>query len=147
MAHQVDSPASTTLLDYLRDHLKLKGAKRGCGSGDCGACTVLVDGELVYACIHTLGAAWGKSVITIEGISEPGTMHPVQEAFLAKDALQCGFCTPGMVMSAVALLKTIESPTRDQIKHFMNGNLCRCGSYGAILQAIEEIAGNGAQTE
>ena len=136
-----------TLLDYLRDRLKLKGAKLGCGSGDCGACTVLVDGEPVYACIHTLGAAWGKSVITIEGISEPGTMHPVQEAFLAKGALQCGFCTPGMVMSAVALLETFEAPTRDQIKHFMNGNLCRCGSYGAILQAIEEIAGNGAQIE
>ncbi len=136
-----------TLLDYLRDCLKLKGTKLGCGSGDCGACTILVDGEPVYACIYALGAAQGKSVTTIEGIARQGAMHPVQEAFLAKGALQCGFCTPGMVMSAVALLEAFEAPTRDQIKLFMNGNLCRCGSYGAILQAIEEITGNGAKVE
>lgn len=136
-----------TLLEYLREVLNLKGTKLGCGSGDCGACTILVDGEPVYACIYAVGAAQGKSVTTIEGISEQGVLHPVQEAFLAKGALQCGFCTPGMVMSALALLQAIEHPTRDQIKHFMNGNLCRCGSYGAIMQAIEEIAGDGPHVE
>lgn len=145
--HQVNAPGGITLLEYLRDHLKLKGSKLGCGSGDCGACTILVDGEPVYACIYALGAAVGKAVITIEGIAEPGTLHPVQEAFLAKGALQCGYCTPGMVISAVALLEEIHAPTRDDIKQFMNGNLCRCGSYGAILQAIEEIAENGAEND
>lgn len=134
-----------SLLEYVRDCLKLKGTKQGCDSGDCGACTILVDGEPVYACIHALGAAEGKSVTSIEGITEPGIMHPLQAAFLAKGALQCGFCTPGMVMSALALLRRHEQPTREQIKQYMNGNLCRCGSYEAILQAIEDVARDESQ--
>ncbi|HEY6957608.1 MAG TPA: (2Fe-2S)-binding protein [Candidatus Limnocylindria bacterium] len=124
-----------SLLDVIREGLGLTGTKRVCNEGDCGACTVLVDGRAVYSCITLAMACEGKSIETIEGISQNGELHPVQQAFIDHDAYQCGFCTPGQVMSLVGLMRRTPSPTEEDVKRAVTGNLCRCGAYPNIIAA------------
>jgi xanthine dehydrogenase YagT iron-sulfur-binding subunit len=131
---QLDS--RVTLLDALRDELGLTGTKKGCDQGACGACTVLVDGRRVVSCLMLAAQCEGREVTTIEGLS-----HPVQEAFVRHDAFQCGYCTPGQIMSAVALLEEGRAGSDEEIREFMSGNLCRCGAYPNIVAAIREVAG------
>jgi xanthine dehydrogenase YagT iron-sulfur-binding subunit len=131
----VHVPASRSLLDVIRESLGLVGTKRVCNEGDCGACTVLVDGRAVYSCITLAAACDGKSVETIEGITRDGELHPVQQAFIDHDAYQCGFCTPGQVMSIVGLLRRQPAPTEEDVKRAVSGNLCRCGAYPNIVAA------------
>lgn len=128
-----------TLLDVLRERLGLTGAKKGCDRGQCGACTVLVDGRRIYACLALAVSLNGRSITTIEGMAKEGTLHPIQAAFIEHDALQCGFCTPGQIMSAAGLASEI-APTcdRERIREAMSGNLCRCGAYKGIVDAIVE---------
>lgn len=128
-------PPHRSLLDLLRDSLGLTGTKKVCNEGDCGACTVLVDGRAVYSCITLAIACEGRAVETIEGIGVEGKLHPVQEAFIAHDAYQCGFCTPGQIMSIVGLLRTNGRPSEDEVKRAVAGNLCRCGAYTNIVKA------------
>ena len=129
-----------TLLDTLRDRLRLTGTKKGCDLGECGACTVLADGRRIKACLALAALYEGRDILTIEGLAADGTLHPVQEAFVEHDALQCGYCTPGQIMSAVALLREGRTRSRDEIREFMSGNLCRCGAYANIVAAIAEVA-------
>jgi carbon-monoxide dehydrogenase small subunit len=124
------------LLDVLREELHLTGTKYGCGEGRCGACTVLMDGERVLSCVTPVAKADKKSITTIEGLAEGDSLHPVQQAFLAEGAMQCGYCTPGMIMTAVALLEKNPNPTDEQISTAMNVNLCRCNGYPKILNAV-----------
>jgi aerobic-type carbon monoxide dehydrogenase small subunit (CoxS/CutS family) len=138
--HRVAAPPDQPLLWVLRDSLGLTGTKYGCGEGQCGACTVLLEGKAVRSCLTEFSAAAGKGVITIEGLQENGVLHPVQQAFLRAEAFQCGYCTSGMILSAVALLSTTRSPSDDEIIHAMNGNLCRCGTYPRIVAAVREAA-------
>jgi carbon-monoxide dehydrogenase small subunit len=132
------------LLDVLRDDLGLTGTKEGCGIGECGACTVLLDGEAVNSCLVLAGQVEGREVVTIEGLEQPGPeglrLHPVQQSFIDKHAVQCGFCTPGMILSAVALLAKNPHPSREQIREAISGNLCRCTGYVSIVDAIEEAS-------
>ena len=130
-----------TLLELLRDTLGLTGAKEGCGAGNCGACTVLLDGEPVNACLLLAVEAEGSEVITVEGLTNNGDLHPVQEALVAHGGLQCGFCTPGMVLSSVALLKRDPRPTEAEIRDALAGNLCRCTGYDKIVRAVQAAAG------
>ena len=132
----VNSDPKRPLLDVLREELHLTGTKYGCGEARCGACTVLLDGKRVYACQTEVSEAAGKSVTTIEGIAEGDKLHPVQEAFLAEGAYQCGYCIPGMIMSGVALLKEKPNPTDEEIASYMNRHLCRCCGYINIQKAI-----------
>ncbi|HSR53248.1 MAG TPA: (2Fe-2S)-binding protein [Acidobacteriota bacterium] len=132
----IDADPQQSLLEVLRDQAGLTGAKYGCGEGQCGACTVLVDGKPVRSCITPVEAAQGKPVTTIEGLAKDDGLHPLQEAFLQEDAFQCGYCTPGMILSASALLQQNAQPTRQEVVEFMNGNVCRCGTYPRILRAI-----------
>ena len=129
------------LLDLLREDLQLTGTKYGCGEGLCGACSVLVDGKNVRSCQEKAVDMDGKSITTIEGLAHGDALHPVQEAFLAEGAMQCGYCTPGMILTTVALLKRYPQPTEQEIVSFMNGNLCRCNGYPRILRAIHRAAG------
>lgn len=129
-----------SLLDVLREDLSLTGTKYGCGEGQCGACTVLIDGKRVLSCHTPVSQAEGKSITTIEGLAKGESLHPVQEAFLAEGALQCGYCTPGMILAAVALLQQNPHPTDQEILDGMNGNLCRCNGYPKILRAIRRAA-------
>jgi len=129
------------LLDVLREDLQLTGTKYGCGEGRCGACTVLVNGNRVLACSTPAVEANGKSVTTIEGLAHGDRLHPVQEAFLAEGAMQCGYCTPGMILSTVALLEKHPHPTPQQITEELDGHLCRCGGYVKIMSAIRRAAG------
>jgi len=138
--HSVSADAERTLLSVLRDDLDLTGAKYGCGEGQCGACTVLLDGLPVRSCRTRVGKVQGKAIQTIEGLAPNGRLHPVQEAFLDAGAMQCGYCTPGMILSAVALLKRKPHPHREEIVRAMDSNICRCGTYGRIVQAIEKAA-------
>jgi xanthine dehydrogenase YagT iron-sulfur-binding subunit len=142
---RVEVESRVTLLDMLRDHLGLTGTKKGCDQGACGACTVLVDGRRVLSCLTLAAQCEGREVVTIEGVSGDGdgTRHPVQEAFVRHDAFQCGYCTPGQIMSAVALLAEGRAGTDADIREFMSGNLCRCGAYPNIVAAIREVAGRG----
>jgi aerobic-type carbon monoxide dehydrogenase small subunit (CoxS/CutS family) len=144
--HRVDVPATEPLLTVLRHELELTGAKYGCGEGQCGACTVLVDGLAVRACVTQIAGVAGKKVTTIEGLGAESARHPVQDAFARIDAMQCGYCTSGMIMSAVALLERQPNPTDDQIVRAMNGNVCRCGSHPRIVEAIRAAAAAGRGT-
>lgn len=137
---RVDVPPSEPLLTVLRTELGLTGAKYGCGEGQCGACTVLIDGQAVRSCVSPVSTLQGKRITTIEGLAPPGTLHRVQQAFAEQDAMQCGYCTAGMIMSAVALLSRQPDPTEDQIIRGMNGNVCRCGSHPRIVDAIRKAA-------
>ncbi|HET8567601.1 MAG TPA: (2Fe-2S)-binding protein [Candidatus Limnocylindria bacterium] len=128
-------PPHRTLLDLLRDTAGLTGTKKVCDEGTCGACTVIVDGRAVYSCMTLAHTCEGKSIETIESLSASGELHPVQRAFIDEDALQCGFCTPGQVMSVVALLRAKPRPTEDDVRRAVSGNLCRCGSYTGIVAA------------
>jgi aerobic-type carbon monoxide dehydrogenase small subunit (CoxS/CutS family) len=136
----LDADAGRSLLSVLRDDLDLTGCKYGCGEGRCGACTVLLDGRPIRSCTTLVSAAAGKKVQTIEGLAQDGKLHPVQEAFLEMGALQCGYCTPGMIVSAVGLLSREPEPGREEIVRFMGGNICRCGTYARIVTAIEKAA-------
>jgi aerobic-type carbon monoxide dehydrogenase small subunit (CoxS/CutS family) len=129
-----------SLLDVLREELHLTGTKYGCGEGRCGACSVLMDGERVLSCVTPVAATDGKTIITIEGLATGDSLHPVQEAFLAEGAMQCGYCTPGMIMTAVALLEKTSRPTDEEIADGMNVNLCRCNGYPKILNAVRRAA-------
>jgi len=133
-------PSQRSLLELLRGELGLTGTKLVCNAGNCGACTVLVDDRPVYSCITLAVACEGKRVETIEGISKDGALHPVQEAFIEHDAYQCGFCTPGQVMSIVSLLRTTAKPTEDDVRRAVSGNLCRCGAYDNYLKAVMHAA-------
>jgi carbon-monoxide dehydrogenase small subunit len=128
---------NATLLDVLRDQCQLTGAKQGCGTGNCGACTVLLDGRSVNSCLVLAMKARGKSILTIEGMASGTELHPIQQAFIEHGAVQCGFCTPGMILSAKALLDRNPNPTREEIKTAIAGNLCRCTGYIKIIDAIE----------
>ena len=128
------------LLDVLREELHLTGAKYGCGEGRCGACTVLMDGRLTFSCITPVAMADKKTVTTIEGLADGDSLHPVQQAFLDEGAIQCGYCTPGMILTTVALLKNSPQPTDEQIAEWMNGNICRCNGYTKILKAVRRAA-------
>lgn len=142
----VEAAESARLLDVLRDTLHLTGTKEGCGIGECGACTVIVDGEAVNSCLMLAASAEGKAVTTIEGLEKDGRLHPLQEAFLRNHALQCGFCTPGFIMSAKALLDRNPHPTREEIIEAVSGNLCRCTGYEQIIEAVEEAAAQAENT-
>ncbi len=130
------------LLDVIREDLGLTGTKEGCGVGECGACTVIVDGKSVNTCLTLAASMEGKSIITIEGLMEDEKLHPIQQAFIDHHALQCGFCTPGLIMSAKALLDENPEPTREEIKIGISGNLCRCTGYEQIIEAIEDVSKN-----
>ena len=133
----VDVDPQTSLLSVLRNDLDLTGTKYGCGESQCGACTVIIDGQQTRSCITQVGRVANKQITTIEGLEKNGQLHPLQEAFLKADAMQCGYCTPGMIMSGVALLDKTPRPTREQIIQHMNGNICRCGTYLRIVSAIQ----------
>src|SRR5262245_51980808 len=133
-----------TLLDALRDRLELTGTKKGCDQGACGACTVLADGKRVLSCLTLAAQCEGREVTTIEGLSHDGGLHPVQQAFIRHDGFQCGYCTPGQIMSAVALLAEGRAGSDEEIREFMSGNICRCGAYQNIVAAIREAAGSDA---
>jgi isoquinoline 1-oxidoreductase subunit alpha len=137
---RINAEPDRTLLSVLRDDLDLTGSKYGCGEGQCGACTVLIDGQATRSCVTRLAAVSGKKITTIEGLERNGRLHPVQEAFLEAEALQCGFCTPGMIMSSCALLSTNANPSEQDIVRFMEGNICRCGTYPRIVTAIRKAA-------
>ena len=141
---EVAAEPHETLLTVLRERLALTGAKPGCERGECGSCTVLLDGRPVYSCLTLAVACEGEAVTTIEGIAPPGALHPLQEAFIARDAVQCGFCTPGQVLAALALLEASASPDDEEIRRAMSGNLCRCGTYPKIVQAIRDVAASRA---
>ncbi len=133
-----------TLLDFLRDDLRMKGTHEGCGVGVCGSCTVLVDGKPVSSCLTLATNVEGREVTTIEGLAKDGELDPVQRAFLEQQAFQCGFCTPGMIMAVEGLLIENAAPTRDQIRDYLSGNLCRCGTYQEVIAATESVVGSAA---
>jgi xanthine dehydrogenase YagT iron-sulfur-binding subunit len=135
-SHDVASPDEETLLTTLRERLSLTGTKLVCGRGECGACTVLLDGVSVYSCLTLTAACEDRPITTIEGVGRDDALHPVQAAFIEHDALQCGFCTPGQVLAAIALLRENPHPTEDDVLRGMSGNLCRCGAYPKIVRAV-----------
>jgi aerobic-type carbon monoxide dehydrogenase small subunit (CoxS/CutS family) len=137
--HEADDP-SRNLLSFIRFDAGLTGTKYGCGEGVCGACTVLVDGQPLRSCMSTVGAAAGGSVTTIEGIARPDGLHPVQQAFIDEQAMQCGYCIPGFIMTSVALLDRVHAPDRAMIREALSQNMCRCGTYQRIVRAVERAA-------
>ena len=146
-AIDLDDPR-ITLLDLLRERLGLTGAKKGCDRGQCGACTVLVDGRRINSCLQLAASLDGAEVLTIEGLSEGDALHPVQAAFIAHDGFQCGFCTPGQIMSAVGLIREGRAGTDpERIREGMSGNICRCGAYAGILEAVKDASGRMEQRE
>jgi len=138
--HRVSLDPRTTLLDALRDHLGLTGSKKGCDQGQCGACTVHVDGRRVLACLTLAAAVQRRPVTTIEGLAQGEALHPMQAAFVEHDAFQCGYCTPGQIMSAVACVREGHAADDEQIREYMSGNLCRCAAYPKIVAAVREAA-------
>ncbi|WP_249931253.1 (2Fe-2S)-binding protein [Ramlibacter sp. 2FC] len=133
--------ARTTLLDALREHLQLTGAKKGCGLGQCGACTVLMDGRRVKSCLSLAALAEGREIVTIEGLAQGDDLHPLQAAFIERDAFQCGYCTPGQIMAGVACIAEGHAGSPQEVREWMSGNLCRCGAYDHIVAAIMDVAG------
>jgi aerobic-type carbon monoxide dehydrogenase small subunit (CoxS/CutS family) len=138
--HRIDVAADLSLLSVLRNELNLTGTKYGCGEGQCGACTVLLDGKPARSCRTSIAAAAGKKITTVEGLEQNGRLHPVQQAFLDVEAFQCGYCTSGMILSSVALLNSNPNPREEDIVRFMNGNICRCGTYPRIIAAVQQAA-------
>lgn len=138
--YSVEIENHTRLIDLLREKLRLTGTKEGCGEGECGACTVLMDGKIVNSCLVMAIQSQGKEIITIEGIGSEKELHPVQQAFLEEGAVQCGYCTPGMVISAVDLLRMYPNPTKQEIKRHLAGNLCRCTGYDKIMKAVQKAS-------
>jgi xanthine dehydrogenase YagT iron-sulfur-binding subunit len=138
--HRLNLDVRTTLLDTLREHIGLVGSKKGCDHGQCGACTVFVDGERVLSCLTLAAQAQGREVRTIEGLSQGAALHPMQQAFIDNDAFQCGYCTPGQIMSAVACVREGRASSDNEIREYMSGNLCRCAAYPNIVVAIREAA-------
>ncbi len=138
--HEIAVLPNRTLLDALRDELRLTGTKQGCGAGDCGTCTVLMDGRPVNSCLILAVQAVGHEILTIEGVAPAGELHPLQRAFVDKGAVQCGFCTPGMVLSGLALLEAESDPSEDQVRVAISGNLCRCTGYQKIVEAVMAAA-------
>jgi len=136
----VETPPGRRLLDLLREDLGLTGTKEGCGEGECGACTVLVDGKPRLACLTVALQVEGKDVLTIEGLAASGPLHPLQEAFIATAGVQCGFCTPGLIMAAYALLQESPHPTAAEIREYLGGNLCRCTGYAQVVEAVLRAA-------
>ena len=141
----IDADADRTLLSVLRDDLDLTGTKYGCGEGQCAACTVLVDGQPTKSCLTKVGTVTGKRIVTIEGLAHDGELHPVQQAFLDQEAMQCGWCTPGMILGAVGLLQRTPHPSDAEIVSGMNGHICRCGTYPRIVAAIREASKKGGR--
>ena len=140
VSRRVEVDPERTLLSVLRDDLDLTGSKYGCGEGQCGACTVLVDDRPTRSCLTNVAAVAGRPIITIEGLERNGQLHPVQNAFAEADALQCGYCTPGMIMESVALLRRKADPTAPEIAHALEGHICRCGTYDRIVRAVRRAA-------
>lgn len=140
--YELSVSSNELLIDILRDRLDLTGTKEGCGTGDCGACTVLINGKPMNACLTLAVEVNGKEVLTIEGMARRGELHPIQKAFIDKGAVQCGFCTPGMILSAKALLDEIPYPSEEEIKRGIAGNLCRCTGYKKIIEAIQTASMN-----
>lgn len=138
--YSVEVDGSTRLLDLLRDSLGLTGTKEGCGEGECGACTVIMDGEIVDSCLVLAFQCEGKEIITIEGVQNGDILHPAQQAFIEKGAVQCGFCIPGMVLSTKVILDKSEDPTDEEIKEGLSGNLCRCTGYNKMVEAVHRAA-------
>ncbi len=141
--YDVVSYPNRTLLEVLRDDLHLTGTKESCGQGVCGSCTVLIDGQPMRSCLTLAVAAQGKEIITIEGLAEGEKLHPVQEAFVEHHAIQCGFCSPGMILTAYALLKENPNPTEEEIRRAISGNICRCTGYAKIVEAVRSLASEG----
>jgi xanthine dehydrogenase YagT iron-sulfur-binding subunit len=139
-AYELTADTRTTLLDLLRENLQLTGTKKGCDHGQCGACTVHIDGERVLSCLTLAAMLPGKEVTTIEGLADGEKLHPMQEAFITCDGFQCGYCTPGQIMSAAACVKEGHTHSVAEIKEFMSGNLCRCGAYNGIVESIQKVA-------
>ena len=144
---RVTGDAGDSLLSVLRDDLHLTGSKFGCGEGFCGACTVLIGGQATRSCVARLGSAAGQDITTIEGVGEPGKLHPVQQAFLDAEAFQCGYCTPGMVMATIGLLRARPAPTDADIARLLDRNVCRCGTFPRIVKAIQAAAKNSAASK
>lgn len=141
--HQLSVEARVTLLDLLREQLHLTGTKKGCDYGQCGACTVHVDGKRVLSCLSLAVMQHGKKITTIEGLAKGDELHPMQEAFIKHDGFQCGYCTPGQIMSAVACVREGHANSEDEIRQYMSGNICRCGAYPNIVNAIKEVKEKG----
>jgi aerobic-type carbon monoxide dehydrogenase small subunit (CoxS/CutS family) len=141
--YEVITAPNRTLLEVLRDELHYTGAKESCGEGVCGSCTVLIDGQPVRSCLTLALAVEGKAITTIEGLAQGNQLHPVQEAFVTHHAIQCGFCSPGMILTAYALLQENPQPTEEEIRRALSGNTCRCTGYAKIVEAVQSLAGEG----
>jgi xanthine dehydrogenase YagT iron-sulfur-binding subunit len=141
-SHELAVEPWTTLLDFLRERLQLTGTKKGCDHGQCGACTVLIDGRRINSCLMLAVMAEGREITTVEGLGSNGALHAVQQAFIDHDAFQCGYCTPGQIVSVVGLINEHRAPTRDEVRELLSGNLCRCGAYPNIVDAVMDVIEN-----